>query len=387
MINSQQNRRTPKSYDRLRDLFFRDIEILLIEDSAVDQVVFCRYVERSQMPFVVTAVGSLAEAREKLANKHFDIIVADYYLPDGVCLELGIIFYEYPVVVMTGGGDEKIAVGVMKAGAKDYLIKGTGSGALKMLPLTLENVLIRHHAEREREELEARADEMQKMESLGRLAGGIAHDFNNILGSIIGYTELAVEDVEEDSITRRNLQEVLIAAQRASHLVEQILAYTRDSAEERVRVDLVEVLDEVMNMLAHSIPKNVEIEIIRQVDYAYVHGNETNLYQVVMNLITNGIQAMEAEGGILKIRMMEIIQGRKPMICVEISDQGCGINRDHLERIFEPFFTTKAPGKGTGMGLAAVQGIVEYHNGRIDVSSQVGVGSVFTLQLPSDLND
>jgi signal transduction histidine kinase len=339
------------------------------------------------MPFVVTAVSTIKDARSMLAEKHFDIIVADYYLPDGICLDLADIFHEYPVVVMTGGGDEKTAVGVMKAGAKDYITKGVGSGALKMLPLTLENVLIRYHAEKEREQLESRADEMQKMESLGRLAGGIAHDFNNILGSIIGYTELAVEDVDKESITRKNLQEVLVAAQRASHLVEQILAYTRDSAEVRVRVDLLVVFDELMNMLTHSIPNNVDIEVVKQVDSAYVDGNETNLYQVLMNLMTNGIQAMENGGGVLKIRIMEIIDRLKPTVCFEISDQGSGIDDEYLERIFEPFFTTKAPGKGTGMGLAAVQGIVEYHNGRIEVSSEVGKGSVFTLYLPVDLSE
>jgi signal transduction histidine kinase len=387
MSSSSRTTSAPTAYGRLRDLFFRDIEILLIEDSAVDQLVFCRYVERSHMPFAVTAVSSLEAARSALNENHFDIIVADYYLPDGICLDLGVIFHQYPVIVMTGGGDEKTAVGVMKAGAKDYITKGVGSGALKMLPLTLENVLIRHHAEREREELESRADEMQKMESLGRLAGGIAHDFNNILGSIIGYTELAVEDVDEGSITRKNLQEVLVAAQRASHLVDQILAYTRDGGENKVRVDLVLVFDELMNMLTHSIPDDVDIEVVKQVDSAHVIGNATNLYQVLMNLMTNGIQAMETHGGILRIRLMEIIENLRPMICFEISDQGNGIELEHLERIFEPFFTTKAPGKGTGMGLAAVQGIVEDHNGRIEVSSELGKGSTFTLYIPSILDD
>ena len=247
-------------------------------------------------------------------------------------------------------------------------------------------------AEKNRHKLAAQLLQAQKLESIGTLASGIAHDFNNILTSIIGFTEIVLDGVEKDSIAESNLQEVYKAGLRAKDLVRQILAFARQSDEQRKPIYAKPIVKEVLSFLRSSIPSTIEIKQHITSD-ASIMGDPTQLHQVIMNLCTNAAHAMEEKGGILEIGLedIRIDSYDKPpglglrsgdYLKLSISDTGSGIPPDVIGSIFEPYYTTKEPGEGTGMGLALVHGIVESYGGRIEVKTEVGKGSVFSIYLP-----
>ena len=246
-------------------------------------------------------------------------------------------------------------------------------------------------AEAERISYEAKLRQAQKLESIGNLAGGIAHDFNNILSSIIGYTELALEEVEKGSEAEDDLQEVYTAGKRAKDLVRQILAFARQSEENLGPLQIQVVVKEVLKFIRSSIPATIEIKSDIDSD-SLIWGNHTQVHQIMMNLCTNAAHAMEDEGGILTVGLKDVVvEGdlRKRLalpygdyIELVISDTGGGIAPGTIDSIFEPYFTTKGPGEGTGMGLAVVHGIVESYSGKIIVESALGQGSAFTIYLP-----
>jgi signal transduction histidine kinase/CheY-like chemotaxis protein len=244
----------------------------------------------------------------------------------------------------------------------------------------------------EQKKLEAQLQQTQKMDSIGHLAGGIAHDFNNILSSIIGYTELAIDDVEKGTLLENNLQEVYTAGKRARDLIKQILAFARQSDEELkpTRVDKIAI--EVLKFIRSTIPTTIEIRQKIESE-SLIMGSPTQVHQFFMNLCTNAAQAMEDTGGILEVGLVDVelddnsplIQsGLKPghYLKATVSDTGPGIAPDIIDSIFEPYFTTKGIGEGTGMGLAMVHGIVEGYGGKITVETELGEGSVFSIYLP-----
>jgi PAS domain S-box-containing protein len=232
----------------------------------------------------------------------------------------------------------------------------------------------------------------QKMESIGTLAGGIAHDFNNILSSIIGFTELALDDVEKNTNIEDSLQEVYTAGKRAKDLVKQILAFARQSDEEIKPIRLSVIAKEVLNFIRSSIPTTIEIRQNIASDH-FIKGSATQAHQILMNLCTNAAQAMEDDGGVLHVDLTDVrldadftktYDDLTPgdYLKLSVSDTGSGIAPENIESIFEPYFTTKAPGEGTGMGLATVFGIVKQYGGEIMVESRVNKGSTFNVYLP-----
>jgi PAS domain S-box-containing protein len=242
----------------------------------------------------------------------------------------------------------------------------------------------------DRLKLESRLQQAQKMEALGTLAGGIAHDFNNILSSIIGYTELVLDDIPRGSHPENNLQQVYSAGKRAAELVKQILAFARQSDEKIGPIQPSSVAKEVLKLIRSTIPTTIEIHQKIESD-SIILGNATQFHQVFMNLCTNAAHAMEESGGVLEVSLKEMFIdkeklsiGMKPGDYVEIrvSDTGPGIPPEIKNSIFDPYFTTKGPGEGTGMGLAMVQGIVESYGGKITFDSEMGKGAAFTIYLP-----
>ncbi|HAY37983.1 MAG TPA: hypothetical protein DCY53_00780 [Desulfobacteraceae bacterium] len=240
--------------------------------------------------------------------------------------------------------------------------------------------------------LEAQLKQAQKMEAIGTLAGGIAHDFNNILSSVIGYTELALDNEKRGSFQYKNLQEVLSAGNRAKDLVKQILTFSRQVDQQQKPIQVKPIVKEALRMLRASIPSNVEIEENVQSD-ALVMGDPTQIHQILMNLCTNAAHAMEDNAGLLTVTLLDaeldsgVISNHpnlKPgaYIKITVSDTGYGISPDVMEKIFNPFFTTKEKGKGTGLGLSVVHGIVRSHGGDIYVYSEPGKGSTFEVCLP-----
>jgi PAS domain S-box-containing protein len=248
----------------------------------------------------------------------------------------------------------------------------------------------------ERRQLEEQYRQAQKMEALGTLSGGIAHDFNNIIGAIVGYTELAkmaLKDNSEDSEVAEHLDEVLLGANRAADLVRQILAFSRQHEQERRPIQLQHIVAEALKLLRATIPAPIEFIVSLDKDVPTVLADATQVHQVVMNLGTNASHAMKDSLGRLTVALenyevapdgVELHPGLKPgrYARLSMSDTGHGMDQGMMSRIFEPFFTTKAPGEGTGLGLAVVQGIMQSHDGAVTVYSHVGDGTTFHLYFP-----
>ncbi|MCP3925243.1 MAG: response regulator [Desulfobacterales bacterium] len=236
--------------------------------------------------------------------------------------------------------------------------------------------------------LEDQLRQSQKMEAIGTLAGGIAHDFNNILYPIMGYTEMALDDLKKDSDLHSNMEEILKASKRAKDLVLQILAFSHKSEQEKKPIKIQYVLKEALKLLRASIPATIDIIQTIENDCGFVLADSTQIHQIVMNLCTNAFHAMEDSGGTLKVSLvMEkniefsgIIS--KEVLVLTVEDTGVGIESSIIERIFDPYFTTKEFGKGTGLGLAVAHGIVKSSGGEISINSTIGVGTKVRIIFP-----
>ncbi len=258
--------------------------------------------------------------------------------------------------------------------------------------VSFSDITGRKQAEEMRLRLEEDLRQGQKMESIGTLAGGIAHDFNNILSSILGFTELSLDGATKGTSLENNLQEVYTAGMRARDLVKQILAFARQSDEERKPIQVDTIAKEVLKLIRSTIPTTIEIKENIE-GHSVIMGNPSQVHQLFMNLCTNAAQAMEEDGGTLEVGLTDAEHnGQSPLplsgfksgnyMKVTVSDTGPGISADIIDSIFEPYFTTKGVGEGTGMGLALVHGIVESYGGKITVDSKLGHGTVFSIYLP-----
>ncbi len=260
----------------------------------------------------------------------------------------------------------------------------------------IRDISARKTLETEKEKLNQQLRQAQKMEAIGTLAGGIAHDFNNILGAIIGFADMAKDDVSAGSQVYKDLDRILSAGNRAKELVTQILTFSRQAEEEFTPVKLHLILKEALKMLRASIPTNIEIRQSINAECKPVLADPTQLHQVIMNLMTNAYHAMLEKGGIISVDLKEeMIDSRESGDTTElenglyvkmiIADTGTGMESEVLERIFDPFFTTKAQGVGTGMGLSLVHGIIVQLGGKVDVKSETGKGSSFEIYIPAFL--
>ena len=245
----------------------------------------------------------------------------------------------------------------------------------------------------EQKRLQSQLQRAQRMEAIGTLAGGIAHDFNNILSAVIGYTEIALKDVEKDSLLQSNLREVLNAGGRAKDLVKQILTFSRQAGQELKPVRIKHVAMEALKLLRASLPTTIEIHQTIESNSA-VLADLTQIHQVIMNLCTNASHAMQEEGGRMEVSLVDIEIDRDfaaghpgflpgPYLQLSVIDTGHGMSPDVLNRIFDPFFTTKEKGEGTGMGLSVVHGIVKSHDGEVVVHSEPGKGTTFNIYFPA----
>jgi two-component system, cell cycle sensor histidine kinase and response regulator CckA len=245
----------------------------------------------------------------------------------------------------------------------------------------------------ERKQGEEQLRHAQKMEAIGALAGGIAHDFNNILGSILGFTEMAIEDIPERPEVQKSLHNVLKSTTRAKNLVEQILAFSRKASYVRGPISISPIITETVQLLRASIPATIRIELALGAISDTIFADPVEVKQILMNLVTNASLAMQAKGGTLEISLIdvdftpdlpvletEVIPGKYVQLVVK--DTGIGMSPQVMKRVFEPFFTTREVGKGKGMGLAVVYGIVRDLQGTIAVESEPGVGSTFQALLP-----
>ena len=258
----------------------------------------------------------------------------------------------------------------------------------------VQDITERKYAEKEASRLEAALVQSQKMEAIGTLAGGIAHDFNNILTAVIGYAELSHSIAEVDSPIDLHLQKVITAGLRAKDLVQQILTFSRKDERELTPLQAGPIVKESIKLLRSTLPTTIEIsqQIVHDLDH--VIADPTQIHQIVMNLCTNAAHAMETNGGQLKIELSQVRlsdedirlhPGLQPgdFLKLSVQDNGCGIPQENLEKIFDPYFTTKEKGKGTGLGLAVVHGIVKKYGGAIYALSELQIGTTFNVYIPT----
>ena len=241
-------------------------------------------------------------------------------------------------------------------------------------------------------ELEKNLQQSQKMESIGVLAGGIAHDFNNILFPIIGHSEMVIEDLPDDSPFTESLNEITGAALRARDLVQQILTFSRQDNSELNLMKVQPVIKEALKLIRSTIPTTIEITQDIQPACRPIKADPTKIHQIVMNLATNAYHAMEENGGKLNLGLKEVVLNTSDLIepgmnpgeyaCLSVSDTGVGMAKELTKKIFDPFFTTKEKGKGTGMGLSVVHGVVKGMNGSIQVHSSPDKGTEFKVYFP-----
>jgi PAS domain S-box-containing protein len=252
----------------------------------------------------------------------------------------------------------------------------------------------RKQAEEERNTLQGQLIQAQKMEAIGTLAGGIAHDFNNILGAILGYAEMARDDCPADSTIANDIDQIIKAGTRAGELVKQILAFSRQAKADPVPLQPAVIISESIKLLRASLPTTIAIRQNIAPDAGFIQADPTQIHQILMNLCTNAYHAMETKGGTLTISLKNKTLGPNDLnpessmqpgnfVQLSIEDTGVGIEPEIREKIFDPYFTTKEIGKGTGMGLATVHGIVRSYGGSIACDSQPGQGTVFHIILPA----
>ncbi|MFC2171765.1 ATP-binding protein [Acidobacteriota bacterium] len=233
----------------------------------------------------------------------------------------------------------------------------------------------------------------EKLSALGQLAGGIAHDFNNIVQAIFGYTEFAKEGLSKDDDRFSHLEQIKLAAERASGLTSQLLAFGRRQLLQPIDLNLNMVIDDVVSMLKRVIGEHIELDLVLDEDLARTHADLRQVEQVLMNLCINSRDAMP-EGGKITINTSNIlidVSNREHFcwaepgdyVMLSVVDTGCGMDKEVLDQVFEPFFTTKEIGQGTGLGLATVYGIIRQHGGVIGVTSEVGKGTEFRICFPS----
>lgn len=241
--------------------------------------------------------------------------------------------------------------------------------------------------------MEARIRQGQKMEAIGTLAGGIAHDFNNILSAIFGYTELTIQSLRERQCPLIFLPDIQRAAERARDLVQQIMAFSRQTDQGSKALVPKFIVKEALKLLRASLPSTIAMEETIQNDW-YIQGDPTQVHQIVMNLCTNAGYAMRDQGGTLRVTLADVVLDEASLIAkpwakpgnhvlLEVSDTGSGIPPEFMDRIFDPFFTTKPQGEGTGLGLSVIHGIVEGMGGFVSVDSTMGEGVTFGVYFPA----
>src|SRR5579859_521749 len=327
-----------------------------------------------------------------LAARKWDLVISDFSMPRFSGIDaLKLIRSEgcdTPFIFVSGAMGEETAVAALKDGAQDYIIKTN----MKRLVPAVQRELREVEDRRERKRLELHVVQLQKFEAIGKLAGGIAHDFNNVLGAIMGWAEMGAEKTLADTSAHSTFQKIGDQAQRAGGLTRQLLAYARRQILEPRNINLNEIVADTTSLLQKIIGVQIEVKLVLAPDLRVTRADPTQIEQIVMNLCLNARDAMSQAGQLLietqNIEMDEeycrhhVYAHPGQYVLLSVSDTGTGMDAATLEHIFEPFFTTKEMGRGTGLGLATVYGVVKQHDGFISVYSELGQGTTFRVYLP-----
>ena len=373
--------------------------ILLVEEDDGYAALLTGQLAASRPGVTLTRVHSIGAAATHLAGATADAIVLDLELSDGsgsgAVDRLLQIAPGVPIVVLTSTADDEAAARAVQQGAQDYLVKAELEAGL--LARTLRYAMERAAFQHTLVEREQQLRQAHKMEAIGRLAGGIAHDFNNVLTAIFGYSDLLLEQMTEDDPKRGDVQEIRRSAERAAALTRQLLAFSRKQVLQPKVIDLNAVVGSIDRMLARMVGEDVQIVFRPEPGLWPVKADPGQIEQVLVNLAANARDAMPEGGRLAIVTANRILTAVDPhsrpglapgeYAIVTVTDTGTGIPEEVRRHIFEPFFTTKEQGKGTGLGLATVYGIVKQSGGGIYVDSDGGRGTTFTIYLPKTVDD
>ena len=368
------------------------LHILHLEDDANDAVIIQAALESDGISCAITRVETCADFVAVLERGGVDLIFSDYRLPafDGLSATkiVQARWPNIPVILVSGTLGEELAIDALKNGATDYVLKERLSRLVPAVRRAIKEV----EARAERTRLNALFIEAQKMEVVGQLAGGVAHDFNNILAIIMGYCDLLKSEIAKDSPLQVYAEEIDQASVRAAGLTRQLLVFSSKHTVQPSVLDLNGVVKDLDKMLRRLIHENIEMVISPGVRVGRINADAGYIGQVLMNLVVNARDAMP-KGGTLSITTSNATvdqnqasahPGANPgaYVVLSVGDTGTGMTEDVKARLFEAFFTTKPKGKGTGLGLATCQTIVQHSRGFIDVRTEIGRGTTFNVYFP-----
>jgi two-component system, cell cycle sensor histidine kinase and response regulator CckA len=375
------------------------VSLLFLEDDPVDADLVAATLSEAGLSCTVRRVDTRDDFLKALESSDFDLILADYSIPgfDGMtALSLARQHApEIPFLFVSATIGEELAIDAMHLGATDYVLKQR----LGRLVPSVQRALRERDERRERKRAEdalAQSErqfrQAQKMEAVGRLAGGIAHDFNNLLTVIMGYSHVLATELGHEHPLYGKIEETQKAGERAAMLVRQLLAFSRKQPLEPKLLSLNNVVANLEGMLQRLIGADIRLVISLDPGNGQVRADQAQLEQVLMNLVVNARDAM-LNGGTLTIETAQVELAKSPLYHVDplppgpyvklsVADTGSGMDRETQAHIFEPFFTTKEEGKGSGLGLSTVFGIVTQSGGAIDVTSRVGYGTRFDIFFP-----
>jgi len=317
-------------------------------------------------------------------HEHQSVILDEPHMVSPLDIE----FHTSLIVPITN--HEKI-IGMFMLGNKAHGFFESDRSLVESLAAYMAPIL-QSHLTSEMREIQLR--QAQKMEALGALAGGIAHDFNNILQAIMGFSTLAKDDAPKDGTIVHDLQKVLKAARRGQELVQRILLFSRREEQEQHSVEINTIAQEAVELISPTIPATIEVRSVLSENCGRVMADPSQINQIIMNLATNAFHSMENDGGMMEIGLRLIKQGdhtvevpeflkNRDVVMLWVKDTGCGIDREELDRVFDPFYTTKEVGRGTGLGLSVVHGIVVNHGGDVQMVSSLSKGTTVRIFLPS----
>ncbi|HXT24507.1 MAG TPA: response regulator [Candidatus Eisenbacteria bacterium] len=367
------------------------LRVLFIEDSEDDAALQVRLLRQAGYDVAYTRVQSADELKTAL-ERPWHIIISDYSMPHfsgtealKVVREKGV---DIPFIFVSGTIGEEAAVAALKVGAQDYLMK---LNLGRLIP-AVQRELRESDERRQRKRLEEQVHQLQRFEAIGRLAGGVAHDFNNVIGAIMGWAEIGANAAYPGGDLQDKFLKIRSQADRASGLTRQLLAFARRQTLQPCNTNLNELAKETLSLLRNVIGERIEIQLQLAQDLSVIWADPGQIEQVLMNLSLNARDAMP-DGGRLLVETQNVWVGEDYQrahpyalpgnyVLLRVLDTGVGMDTETLTHIFEPFFTTKEIGRGTGLGLATVYGIVKQHKGFVDVDSTPGQGTAFRVYLP-----
>jgi signal transduction histidine kinase len=382
----------PRS-ERLPEL--GSLRILLVDDDPQALALIEMALADATFERDIEVVATVRAGIRRINADEHDIYLIDHRLPDGTGLtlihEARMRGVHKPFILLTGHGSDALDEEASREGAADYVEKHMVGAILER---SIRYALRTWQSARLLHDRDEQLRQAQKMEAIGRLAGGVAHDFNNLLTAIIGYTEVINERQDVDDLTRRDVAQIRKASDRATALTRQLLAFSRKQFLNPTVLDLNETASGMLQMLPRVIGEHIKTTVLLAGDLARVKADASQMEQVLVNLVVNARDAM-ATGGHLTIETSNItltpprLQNENlkvepgAYVMLAVTDTGTGMDAATRARAFEPFFTTKPKGKGTGLGLATVYGIVEQSGGGISLDSAPGRGTSIRIYLPA----